>query len=64
MRETKFLNLEGVFMTLSCLKQDIKAYIKKKERFDEFNLTTLKLKTDIKYHKWNDMTVATERRLL
>lgn len=63
MRETKFLNLEGIFMTVSCLKQDIKAYIKKKERFDEFNLT-LKLKTDIKYHKWNDMTVTTERRLL
>lgn len=63
MRETKFLNLEGIFMTLSCLKQDIKAYMKKKERFDEFNLT-LKLKTDKKYHKWNDMTVTTERRLL
>lgn len=63
MRETKFLNLEGIFMTLSCLKQDIKAYMKKKERFDKFNLT-LKLKTDKKYHKWNDMTVTTERRLL
>lgn len=42
----------------------MKAYVKKEEMADEFNLTTLKLKTDMKHHKWNDMTVTTERRLL
>lgn len=44
----------------------MKAYMKKEEMADEFEfyLTTLKLETDMKHHKWNDMTMTTERRLL